>query len=203
MKNLINILFVFLSLFISIEISAQEVNSDITLSKAELRAQRRLEKKKEREVKKELAKQMELITHNLAVNGLDSSRFVLEATQVYDRYGNTANVNSNINFVKIANDRAVFQLGFDGLVGLNGVGGITMEGKISNYAVEKLENGRVNVSFNVQGPIMMASMSFSMDGEGNFANVRVRAQTENIELNFRGQIQPLDNSNVYEGMKLF
>ncbi|KXX70165.1 DUF4251 domain-containing protein [Flammeovirga sp. SJP92] len=203
MKNLIKIFIVTISLFITSNVFAQEIKEDKPLTKQELRAQKRLEKKKEREEKRLIAKQLEMIIHEQAVQGIDSGTFVLEATQVYDRYGNIENVNSTINFVKVVGNNAIFQLGFDGIVGLNGVGGITMEGKISNYEVEKMENGRVNVSFNVQGPIMMASMSFTMDGEGNFANVKVRAQTENIELSFRGQIQPLNNSNVYEGMKLF
>ncbi|WP_082026362.1 DUF4251 domain-containing protein [Flammeovirga sp. OC4] len=204
MKNLIKILIVSISFMISSNLFAQDAAfEEQPLTKQEIRAQKRLEKKKEREQRKMLAKQMEMIAHEQAVYGIDSSSFVLEAIQVYDRYGNIENVNSNINFVKIAGDVAIFQLGFDGVVGLNGVGGITMEGRISGYEVEKLENGRVNVKFNVQGPIMSASMNFTMDGEGNFANVKVRAQTENIELNFRGQIKHLNQSSVYEGMKLF
>ncbi|NME68385.1 DUF4251 domain-containing protein [Flammeovirga aprica] len=204
MKNLIKIFIVSISLMLSSNLFAQDASFDEQpLTKQELRAQKRLEKKKEREQKKLIAKQLELIIHENAVRGIDSASFVLEATQVYDRYGNVENVNSNINFVKVVGNKAVFQLGFDGVVGLNGVGGITMEGTISGYEVEKLDNGRVNVKCNVQGPIMMANMSFTMDGEGNFANVKVRAQTENIELSFRGQIQPNNHSSVYEGMKLF
>ncbi|OHX68126.1 DUF4251 domain-containing protein [Flammeovirga pacifica] len=204
MKNLIRNIVLLVTLLFAVSINAQDTLSNTkALSKKEIRAQKRAERIKEKEERKKAAKLFEQILHAQAVSGIDSMAFVLEATQVYDRYGNMENVSSNINFVSVNGDMAVFQLGFDGLVGLNGVGGITMEGKISDYKVKEEDNGRRTVSFNVMGPVMLARMQFSIDGNGNFANVKVRSQTENIELSFRGQVVPSKNSSVYEGMKLF
>ncbi|NLR91080.1 DUF4251 domain-containing protein [Flammeovirga agarivorans] len=204
MKNIIKIFVAVFTLFFSLAVTAQDtLDINKTLSKKEIRVQKKLARQKAKEEKKRQAEIYERILHEQAVSGIDSQAFVLEATQVYDRYGHTENVSSNINFVKVSGDVAVFQLGFDGVVGLNGVGGITMEGKISDYQVIEEKNGRKTVKFNVMGPLMLANMQFSVDGAGNYANVKVRAQTENIELNFRGVVKPTNHSTVYEGMKLF
>ncbi|MBB6459964.1 DUF4251 domain-containing protein [Flammeovirga kamogawensis] len=203
MKHILKYLFAFIILFSSVNLFAQDTVKTKELTKSELRIQRKQQRLKEKQQRKLLTQQLEKMNHESAVVGIDSQLFVLEATQAYDRYGNVENVNSTINFVKIVDDRAIFQLGFEGIVGYNGVGGITMEGKISDYKVEKLENGRVTVKFNAMGPAMMVSMSFSLDGEGNYANVKVKSQTENIELNFRGVIKHMNQSRIYEGMKVF
>ncbi|AZQ63020.1 DUF4251 domain-containing protein [Flammeovirga pectinis] len=203
MKHILKYLFAFIILFSSVDLFAQDTVKTKELTKAELRIQRKQQRLEQKQQRKLLAQELEKMNHENAVVGIDSQLFVLEAIQAYDRYGNVENVNSTINFVKIVDDRAIFQLGFEGLVGYNGVGGITMEGKISDYQVEKLENGRVTVKFNAMGPAMMVSMSFSLDGAGNYANVKVKAQTENIELNFRGVIKHMNQSRIYEGMKVF
>ncbi|ANQ47502.1 DUF4251 domain-containing protein [Flammeovirga yaeyamensis] len=204
MKNIIRNIVLLVTLLFAVSIQAQDTSSNNkALTKKEIRAQKRAERLKAKEEKRKQAEAYEQILHAQAVTGIDSMAFVLEANQVYDRYGNIENVNGNINFVSVNGDRAVFQLGFDGVVGLNGVGGITMEGKISDYEVKEEKNGRRTVTFNVMGPVMLARMQFSIDGSGNYANVKVNAQTENIELSFRGVVKPSQVSTVYEGMKLF
>ena len=96
------------------------------LSKKE---QRKLYKELKKEQKaEEEARQAELV--HLMVH---YRRFVLEADQLKDKRGNTTHVFSMINFVAADSINGVLQVGSNSYIGRNGVGGITVEGPISNY----------------------------------------------------------------------
>ena len=64
--------------------------------------------------------------------------FTLEADKIEFKYGQTAFVNSNTNFVSVKGDKSVVQVAFNIPVpGPNGIGGITMDGNVSNYEIKK------------------------------------------------------------------
>ncbi|MBB6459536.1 DUF4251 domain-containing protein [Flammeovirga kamogawensis] len=168
--------------------------------------QRKLAKKKakeERKKAKQLAKQQakaeETARFEMSKQAMKDQKFVLQANQVYDRYGNVAQVTNSINFIKLNGDVCVVQLGFEGIVGYNGVGGITLDGKITDLELKENEHGGVNMSFNVQGSMMQAAVRINLNGADNWADASVRSQTENIEVKFRGNLLPTDLSSVFQG----
>ncbi|NLR89921.1 MULTISPECIES: DUF4251 domain-containing protein [Flammeovirga] len=207
MKNWILRSFTFFVLFSFIGLSnfatAQDTKPEQELTEKEKKKLARKKAKEERKKAKELAKQQaqaeEKARFEMAKAGMLSQQFVLQANQVYDRYGNTAQVTNNINFVKLDDDKCVVQLGFEGIVGYNGVGGITLDGKISDLKVEENDNGSIMMSFNVQGAMMQAAVRINLNGADNWADATVRSQTENIEIRFRGNILPTNLSSVYQG----
>lgn len=196
-----------LALFIfSIAITTQSFAQETQEKPLTEKEQRKLDRKKakeERKKAKELAKQQakaeEQARYQMAAAAMKQQKFVLQANQVYDRYGNTAQVTNNINFIKLEGEKCVVQLGFEGIVGYNGVGGITLDGKISDLKVTENENGSLSMTFNVQGAMMQAAVRLNLNGSDNWADASVRSQTENIEIKFRGNILPLDLSSVFQG----
>ena len=61
----------------------------------------------------------------------------MEADHVVFKYGNMAYVNSNTNFVSVKGDKAVVQVAFNIPVsGPNGIGGVTVDGSVSDYEVK-------------------------------------------------------------------
>lgn len=181
---------------------AQEV-AEKPLTEKEQRKLARKKAKEERKKAKELAKKQakaeEQARYQMAFEGMKGQSFVLQANQVYDRYGNIAQVTNTINFIKLEGEKCVVQLGFEGIVGFNGVGGITLDGKISDLEIKENDHGGLSMQFNVQGSMMQASVRINLNGADNWADASVRAQTDNTEVKFRGNVIPLNLSNIYQG----
>ena len=80
-----------------------------------------------------------------AKEAIDNQTFVLEADRVYFKYGTSAFVSSNTNFVGQDGDKAVVQVAFNvPFSGPNGLGGITVDGNASNYKVNAARKSKVD-----------------------------------------------------------
>lgn len=87
-----------------------------------------------------------------AEKAISKKDFTLEADKVVFKYGQTAFVNTNTNFVSVKGDKSVVQVALNIPVsGPNGLGGITLDGNVSNYEVQKDKKGNIHVSMNVMG----------------------------------------------------
>ena len=79
-----------------------------------------------------------------AIAAIRNKDFVLEADNVTFRSGNTVLVNSTTNFISVKGNRAVVQISPSNYAsGPNGVGGVTVQGSISNYQIQTDKKGRV------------------------------------------------------------
>ncbi|ANQ49322.1 DUF4251 domain-containing protein [Flammeovirga yaeyamensis] len=195
------ILSIFLIIGISFTASALDIVQDTTLTKKEQKALKKEQKRKAKEEKKAQREALEKLVNQQANAAIDSQSFVLEATQLYDRRGRTVNVQSNINFLKVEGNTGVLQIGSAHLVGWNGVGGITVDGRISDWKVTKDEKtGRTRVEFNIMGSVLTARVAYDLDGTGNFCNATVNGVFSNSQLKMRGQLVPNKVSSTFEGM---
>lgn len=132
---------------------------------------------------------------------IENHQFVMEANSLYNSRGfSTYFLNSSINFIKVKGDDMIIQIGFDGAVGWNGVGGITLKGHIMHYKVQNKEG---------KGPISVVIMMSSMTaGQSTvvlsvFDDGMARATiTGNFgtRLTLSGDFMGLDDSRVFEGM---
>jgi hypothetical protein len=180
MKNLIIIL---LSLSISLGVQAQEQNKKLT------RAEKKELKKKQQA---EAAKKMHAL--------LDARQFVFEASQVQNREGVTIPVNSSINFVIVDTNTVVFQTGTNiGNLGANGTGGVTLEGKITDYQVDRSEKNKYTYIV-IRASTMAGNFEIRMDISpmGN-ATVRIMKLGSN-KLVYSGTIKSFQESSIYQGV---
>ena len=108
-----------------------------------------------------------------------------------------------INFVGIKGDEGALQLGFDGLIGWNGVGGVTIDGKVTKYEVkEGKNNSSPTVSLRFQGRgVGSASINVTLNSSGQ-ASARISGDFGD-RITFSGIIKSLDESTVYKGQSLF
>ncbi|AZQ62860.1 DUF4251 domain-containing protein [Flammeovirga pectinis] len=171
-----------------------------TATKKETKAEKKAAKKAAKEKKKEARLEEEQVEHAQNIAAINNKTYTLEANQAFDRRGNMVNVDPSINFVKVTGDRAVVQLSFTQLVGFNGVGGVTVDGNISDYKVTtNPKNQMTRVTFHVQGPTMMADVSIELEADGSWANSSVEGDFSAAELKFRGELKPNSLSSSYEG----
>lgn len=171
--------------------------ADGTPGKEEWRNMSRAERKAYRNA--EAAKQ-----HDTLMAMLESKQWVLEANRIQDKYGNSANIQSNLNFIGVNEKYATVQLGNPHTVGYNGVGGVTVDGRINKYEVTevKRENSGATVQLSVSGAALgHADVTISVSPSGQ-ASATLRT-TDGSRVTYHGQLVPLNESRVYKGQTLF
>lgn len=159
--------------------------------KKELRKEKKAKRKAERKLYEEAR-------HKEAYQALKDLDFVLEAHTLYNKRGYSKNVSDNLNFISVKGKKAVVQLAFNNHNGINGLGGITVSGKISNEEYIEDKNGNLLLTFNVMGSVLNAEVRISLGSSNNDADANVDATTKSGKIKFRGKLLPTDKSTIYK-----
>lgn len=153
-----------------------------------------------REQKKELQERLDSLSFCEAEKAIQEKAFTLEADRVIFKYGQTAYVTSNTNFVSVNGEEAVVQVAFNIPVsGPNGIGGVTVEGRVTNYEVKKDKKHNIRVSMNVMGTGISARVDISLPHGGNNASVDITPNFNSNRMSLSGTLLPIEKSNVYKG----
>lgn len=156
-----------------------------------------------KEEKKALQERIDSLQHADAERAIYEKAFTMEADQVIFKRGETAFVASNTNFVSIDGDRAVVQTAFNiPISGLNGLGGVTVEGSFSNYDLRKDKKGNLFLSLNVMGTGISARVDITLYNGSNQAIVNIVPNFHSNNITLKGIILPLDKSRVFKGSTL-
>lgn len=185
MKRILNIALLGL-LILSVPAMAQ---SDREQRRAE-KKERRLAKKAER--KAEIDRIYELV---------QNKSFVIDAEFLYDRYSRQY-IATNHNFVSIEGDRIVLQTASPAGMGMNGMGGVTVVGKIHDYEVKKDKKGNTIM--------VTAQMTSSFAGSGTVF-IRIEGKDNATArfygpwgrgIAFNGNVEVAQKSFRYEGQSV-
>lgn len=162
----------------------------------EERARLRQERKAEQEI-------LDSLLFEQSKQSIENKKFVLEADRVMFKYGTTAYVTSNTNFVMVNEDKATVQIAFNVPVsGPNGIGGITVDGLMSDFSMEEDKKGNLSVEFNVSGVGISARITISIPKGSSSATVNVSPTFNSNRLTLSGHILPLEQSTVFKGRAL-
>lgn len=138
-----------------------------------------------------------------AQSALKDSSFVVEADAVTFKYGTRVQVNSTTNFVSLDGDRAVIQVSPSyAYSGLNGVGGITVEGVASNVKITYDKKGRMHFKMDVIGRGVNATVSISAYPGSNRVTVDISPTFNSNDIRLEGYLLPYEHSRVFEGMSI-
>jgi hypothetical protein len=162
------------------------------------------EEKLTRQEKKELKKQREQEQLEEMIALLNEKYWVIEAHTVFDRSNNSFQISPTLNFVAVNGDKGVIQLGFNNLIGWNGVGGVTVDGQITKYEIKegkKNQSPQATLRFQGKGGVGSALLVVTVNSYGQ-ATARVSGDFGG-RLTFQGQMVSLDKSRVYKGQSLF
>jgi hypothetical protein len=159
------------------------------LSKEERKALRKAKKEEEKRKRDEA-----LILYEKYA---EQRQWVVETYTVFDKQGQSYQMDPTINFVGVTNEETTVQLSFNGLVGWNGVGGITLDGKIGNY--EYSNDGKsLNIKMSATGSsIGIVDIFLIVTGDGNGRATVSGNWGERIT--FQGKFVSLAESRVYKG----
>ena len=97
-------------------------------------------------------------------------------------------------------NRATIQLAFNGAyAGPNGIGGITVDGRVGEVKTTTDKKGNVSCSFNVAGVGISAQVSIRLTHDTNNASVTINPNFNSNRLSLDGKVIPLSESSVYKG----
>lgn len=168
----------------------------------EARVARRAAMKKERAAHRALEAQQDSISYLKAVAALKAGAFVLEADNVSFPSGITRYVSSNTNYVQVENGDGIVQTAFTNFAyspGPNGLGGVTVEGRVSDVTMKEDKDGNYYYSYSIQGIAVSATVFITLTGGTNQASVQISPNFNNNNMTMTGRLLPLDESDVFQG----
>ena len=155
------------------------------------------------EQRRELNELADSIAGVQAAAAVQNRDFVLEADQVTFKNGYTVFVDSNTTFISVKGNRAVVQISPSNYAsGPNGVGGVTVDGRISGMQRMVDKKGNTTLSFNVTGIGINAQIEIYMSPGTNSASATIYPNFNSNTVWVEGNIVPYENSGVFEGMSL-
>ncbi len=167
-----------------------------------LSAQTTAKEKREmdREERRAQEKAEDMAAYQEAIQALKANKFVLEADRVIFANGQTAFVTMNTNFVLVNDQRGTVQVAFNiPNPGPNGIGGVTVDGSVSNMEMKMNSKGTVNASFNIQGIGISAQIFITLIEGNNNATVTVSPNFNSNTLTLSGSLVPLSQSEIFKG----
>lgn len=180
--------FVALAVLISMAVQAQEVQAH-EISEEEEKA---------------IQEQLDSIMHTEAVKAINDTAFTIEASRVTFRTGYTANVTPSTNFITVNKNKASVQTAFNvPISGPNGMGGVTVEGTVTNYRVTTdKKSGDTMVSMSIMGVGISATANIRLFKDSNKATAEIMPNFNSDNLRLSGILLPPERSTVFKGRSL-
>ena len=161
------------------------------ISKKEARAKAKAEKRAAREAAEAANAEM--------IKGLIEQRhFVLEASFLANKGGQRINVSPTLNFIMVEKEKATFQFGGGSQIGYNGVGGVTMDGRVQNYEYTADKKGIIHLDFQIATSLGTIFVSMTIMPQTSHADANITG-TGGKKLYYTGDIVPPEKSRVYKG----
>jgi hypothetical protein len=159
--------------------------------------QRKLDKQKKRAARAKKDAALRKFYAQLIRN----KQWVFQATVLYDTYGQTYSVTPDVNFVAVKDNKIILQFGFQGVVGWNGVGGVTAEGFLTDYKFDpgKTPEDAMTITAHIRPKFGGGSPYFTMTIQ-NDGTSQIMITLENGSLlRMTGQLYSPAQSSVYKG----
>lgn len=156
------------------------------------------DKKEQRSERKELRKSVMLANFNILDSLIKAKSFVIEADMLQNTWGERRNVSSTINFIRVNSSKCVIQTGSNFNFGSNGIGGVTAEGSIGKWIVNKnFKKLSYNIRFSVTTNIGLYDVVLDLSSDAHAA-ATISGLTPGT-LTWLGHIVSLNNSRVFKG----
>lgn len=158
-------------------------------------SQDRKEKKMDR---KEMRKSALMANFHILDSLINAKSFVIEADFLQNSFGERVHVPSTINFIRVNNPKCTLQTGSNFRYGYNGVGGVTAEGSMGNWKVDKnFKNLSYTVHFSVTTQIGSYDVFLLLSSDAH-ATATITGLTPG-RLTWDGRIVTVNNSKVFKG----
>lgn len=171
-------------------------------TKKEIREIKREEARKRIEERKALETIQDSVAFEKALAALKAGSFVLEADNILFPNGVMRYVTSTTNYVEVNEGEGIVQTAFNNFTyspGPNGLGGVTVQGSISEPEIRTDKHGNVFYSYSITGIAISATVSITLTGGTNEASAYISPNFNNNNITVNGHIVPYDESVVFQG----
>ena len=136
-----------------------------------------------------------------AINAIRDGSWALEASNVTFNNGVTRFVTASTNFVSVDDGQAVVQTAFNNsnINSPNGLGGITLEGRVIGEELKMDKEGNVYYNYSIQGADISATVNVVVTANSNQATATVNPNFNSNQMTLSGYIYPYDTAGVIEG----
>lgn len=177
-----------------VEMMAQSTRKEREQAWREARAKRRAE-----------AKALEAVQDSVAfvqaVKALQEGSWVLEADNVVFRNGLMRFVSSNTNYVALKNGEGTVQTAFNNFVySPNGLGGVTVQGSVSDRKISRDKDGNVYCNFSIFGGAISATLNLTLTGGTNEASIYISPNFNGNTLTMNGYLLPYSEATIFQGI---
>lgn len=191
---------IFLLLLLSVicsNVSAQEKK----MTRKEKEAAWRAERLRKRAAEERMEVHNDSVQYLQAIAALQSGFWALEASNVSINNGASNFVTESTNFISINNGTATVQTAFDNsnIYSPNGLGGITLTGRVTNEEMHIDRYGNVYYNFGINGSEISATVNIMLSAGNNQASATVNPNFNNSNLSMSGYIYPYSNAGIIEG----
>lgn len=192
------VLFILLALFaVQVSLFAQEKK----MTRKEKEAAWRAERLKKRAQEERQIMHNDSVQYIQAINAIKAGSWALEASNVTFNNGVTRFVTESTNFVSVNDGQAVVQTAFNNsnINSPNGLGGITLEGRILGEELKMDKEGNVYYNYSIQGAEISATVNVVITAHTNQATATVNPNFSSRQMTLSGYIYPYDSAGIIEG----
>ena len=178
--------------------SAQEVK----MSRKEKEAAWRAERLRKRAAEERLEIHNDSVQYMQAIAALKSGSWALEASNVSFNNGTTNFVTESTNFISVDKGTATLQtaLNNSNVYSPNGLGGITLTGRVGNVEMSIDRYGNVYYNFSIFGSEISATVSVTLSAGSNRATATVDPNFSSLNMTMSGNIYSYNNAGIIEGI---
>ena len=154
-----------------------------------------------KERKERIKKDHEIVDsvfHLKALHAIQNGYFVLQARQVRNSYGQyEMGLNDNSNFLLMQGDKGIFQVAFNNMsAGANGLGGVTLHGRISKLDIKGDKKGNAIITYNMIGRRMNAYVTITLFKGSDQAVATIDPTLGRGQITLRGRLVPYRNDDI-------
>jgi hypothetical protein len=187
------VILISLSIFIALACYSQQQNS------VDKKTERQLNKEQRQEQQRQWLEEQTKLVDSM----MNSHRFVLEADFLSNEYGYRIMVNNNINFIAVDSSKITIQLGSTTASGgLNGFGGVTTDGNITQYEVKKVGKNGDNYVIKLIAMTTLGTYDIFINVSPDGNSDATISGLWHGRLNYHGRLVPIGVSRVFKAMSL-
>ena len=172
-------------------------------TRKERREAKREAAKKKLEAERALEARQDSIAFEKAIAAMKAGSFVLEADNIMFPSGITRYVTASTNYVQVNEGEGIVQTAFSNFTyspGPNGLGGVTVQGTVSEPQIQTDKHGNVFYNFSISGIAISATISITLTGGTNEASAYISPNFNSNNITMTGHIVPYEESVVFQGM---
>ena len=171
------------------------------MTRKEKEAAWRAERLRKRAAEERIEIHNDSVQYMQAIAALKNGSWALEASSVTFNNGASNFVTESTNFVSVNNGVATVQtaLNNSNVYSPNGLGGITLTGRVGNEEMRIDRYGNIYYSFGIFGSEISATVSITLSAGSNQASATIDPNFNSNNLTMSGYIFPYSNAGIIEG----